>query len=106
MTPQELARRLREEPTSLLLLDVREPEERAFASISPSVHIPMQQIPSNRDRLPTDREIVVYCHSGMRSAMVAAYLEREGFARVANLRGGIDAWSVVVDPAVPRYGGS
>lgn len=104
ISPSELARRLRETPEALLLLDVREPEERAFASISPSIHIPLPQVPSSCDRLPKDKEIVVFCHTGLRSSMVAAYLEGQGFRRVANLAGGIDAWSVRVDPTVPRYG--
>jgi rhodanese-related sulfurtransferase len=103
LPPVEIARRLREAPDGLLLVDVREPTERQFASIAPSVHIPMQQIPSRVAQLPRDREIVVFCHTGVRSAMVAAYLEHQGFPRVANLTGGIDAWSRSVDPRVPRY---
>ncbi|MCI4319285.1 MAG: sulfurtransferase [Thermoplasmata archaeon] len=88
---------------TLLLLDVREPFERKTAAIQPSVHIPMNDIPERHAELPRDRRIVVYCHHGTRSAMVAAYLEKEGFTDVANLTGGIDAWSAKVDPTVPRY---
>jgi rhodanese-related sulfurtransferase len=103
-SPSEIARRLRQEPATLVLLDVREPWERELAVIEPSLHIPMDEIMERSSELPKDREIVVYCHSGTRSAMVAGYLEHNGFPAVANLGGGIDAWSLVVDPKVPRYG--
>jgi rhodanese-related sulfurtransferase len=86
-----------------LLLDVREHEERETARIEPSIHIPMGEIEARKSELPADRTIVVYCHHGGRSQMVAAYLEQEGFRSVINLRGGIDAWAVEVDPSVPRY---
>ena len=101
--PADLAARLQKAPGALLLLDVREDYERAAAAIEPSVHIPMQQVPDRLDELPRNRAIVVYCHTGVRSAMVAGYLEQEGFAHVASLGGGIDAWSREVDPEVPRY---
>jgi rhodanese-related sulfurtransferase len=106
MMPEEVAKMLRDagtSPRTPLLLDVRENFERETAAIVPSVHIPMNDIPERHGELPHDRRIVVYCHHGTRSAMVAAYLEREGFADVANLDGGIDAWSVKVDTEVPRY---
>jgi len=102
--PTEVARRLKTSPEKIVLLDVREPYERALAVILPSVHIPMGEIPERTDEIPKDREIVVYCHSGSRSMMVAGFLEARGFPSVANLAGGIDAWSVEVDPSVPRYG--
>jgi rhodanese-related sulfurtransferase len=86
-----------------VLLDVREPAERATAAIEPSLYIPMSEVPDRLAELPHDRKLIVYCHHGSRSAMVGAYLEGEGFASVANLEGGIDAWSQDVDPSVPRY---
>ena len=103
LAPVEVARRLREEPGTILLLDVREPYERDLAAIEPSLHIPMRDVPARAAEIPRDRELVVYCHGGTRSAMVAAFLEAHGFRSVANLAGGIDAWSVTVDPAIPRY---
>jgi rhodanese-related sulfurtransferase len=103
LEPSAVAQRLQAEPGKLLLLDVREPWERELAVIEPSVHIPMNDIAERAGELPKDREIVVYCHGGTRSAMVAAYLEHHGFASVRNLSGGIEAWSVDVDPKVPRY---
>ncbi|MEM0128991.1 MAG: rhodanese-like domain-containing protein [Thermoplasmata archaeon] len=103
VAPAEIAERLRSDPDSLLLLDVREVDEREIAAIEPSLHIPMGEVMERLADLPKDREIVVYCHMGGRSQMIAAFLEGEGFERVANLTGGIDAWSCEVDPSVPRY---
>jgi rhodanese-related sulfurtransferase len=103
LTPEAVAERLRSRPNDMLLLDVREPDEREAAVILPSLHIPMNDVADRKGEIPTDREIVVYCHTGTRSAMVAGYLEGEGFRRVANLQGGIDAWSRKVDPSVPQY---
>jgi len=53
--------------------------------------------------VPADRPVVVYCHSGTRSAHATRFLRAQGLGRVYNLAGGIDAWSRIVDPAVPRY---
>jgi rhodanese-related sulfurtransferase len=104
LAPQELARRLKSRPGEMVLLDVREALEREQASLEPSVHIPMQEVPWRLEELPKDRTIVVFCHTGGRSALVAGFLDQQGYGRVANLRGGIDAWSREVDPSVPRYG--
>ncbi len=103
LSPKELAHRLKEAPDRYVLLDVREPDERAVARIDPSVFIPMDEVPHRLGELPHDHEIVVYCHSGTRSALVAGFLEARGYRRVSNLTGGIDGWSRHVDPAVPRY---
>jgi rhodanese-related sulfurtransferase len=86
-----------------LILDVREPEEVALAAFPRAMHIPMGEVPSRLAELNPDRETVVVCHHGIRSAQVAGYLASMGFGRVLNLTGGIDAWSVTVDAAVPRY---
>lgn len=90
-----------------LLLDVREPWEAALARIDiPGLDarlIPMGQLPERVDELDRLQSIVCYCHHGMRSLQVVAFLQRQGFESVYNLAGGIDAWSLQVDPAVPRY---
>jgi sulfur-carrier protein adenylyltransferase/sulfurtransferase len=102
ITPAVLAQRLaRRDP--LLLLDVREAWEHAIAHLEGAELVPMATIPARQATLPRDRELVVYCHHGTRSAMVADYLRSAGHARVLNLVGGIDRWSVEVDPSVPRY---
>src|SRR5436189_96518 len=87
----------------LVLLDVREAEEVALVRLEGSVHIPMGEIPGRLHELDPNADIVVYCHHGIRSANVAAFLAQHGFARVANLAGGIDAWSLEVEPTLPRY---
>lgn len=86
-----------------LLLDVREPSEVATCSIAGSRHIPMRQIPENLADLPRDRRIVVLCHHGGRSLRVTEFLRANGFTRVSNIAGGIDAWATEIDPSLPRY---
>lgn len=104
VSPKEVASLLSTPKSSVVLLDVREDDERESARIEPSIHIPMRQVADHLDELPREGTLVVYCHHGGRSATVAAHLESEGFTNVANLIGGIDAWSKFVDPKVPRYG--
>jgi rhodanese-related sulfurtransferase len=90
-----------------LLLDVREEWEVALAAIRidgvAARHIPMERLPERLAELDPAQPVVCICHHGMRSAQVAAFLDRQGFATVYNLAGGIDAWSASVDAAVPRY---
>lgn len=88
---------------NVFLLDVREPNEFEYAKIENSVLIPLNQIPERMGELDPSREIVVICHHGMRSQQAAYYLVQSGFNHVANLSGGIDAWSCVCDSSVPRY---
>lgn len=87
----------------LVLLDVREPEELAIVRIEGAVHIPMGEIPARVHELDPDADLVVYCHHGMRSANVCAFLRQRDFHSVANLSGGIDAWALTVDPTLRRY---
>ncbi|MGD0250086.1 MAG: rhodanese-like domain-containing protein [Thermoplasmata archaeon] len=103
LRPAKVAEQLKEHPDAIVLLDIREPYERELASIQPSMHIPMSEVPGRMDEIPKDREVVVYCHGGSRSMMVAGFLASRGYRSVVNLDGGIDAWSVEVDPKVPRY---
>ena len=88
---------------SVLILDVREPFEIALAPFPGATHSPMGDIPSRLTELDPDRETVVVCHHGVRSAQVAMYLAQNGFEHVLNLSGGIDAWSEDADPSTPRY---
>lgn len=101
ITPAEAAAWLRR--GELLVLDVREDWELATAAVDGAVHVPMGLIPAQQALVPRDRPIAVLCHHGMRSAMVADYLRSVGHPRVLNIAGGIDAWSVAVDPTIPRY---
>ena len=89
-----------------LLLDVREPWEVQTASMPGITNVPMNQIPARLDEvkeLAGERDIVAICHHGGRSMQVAMFLEHHGLGPVHNLSGGINAWSLQVDPAVPRY---
>ncbi|MCK9607179.1 MAG: rhodanese-like domain-containing protein [Methylomonas sp.] len=101
-TVQYLQERLQKGDT-FLLLDVREPNEYAFAHIDGSIHIPLNQIPERMPELNSEQDIVVVCHHGMRSQQACLFLEQYGFNQLYNLKGGIDAWSVSCDPTVPRY---
>jgi rhodanese-related sulfurtransferase len=87
----------------IFILDVREPFEISLAPFPGASHIPMGDIPSRLTELDPDRETVVVCHHGIRSAQVGMYLLRMGFEHVLNLSGGIDAWSEDADPTTPRY---
>ena len=102
VTVQELGQMLAQN-TPPLLLDVRELEEWQFCRIEGACHLPMSQIQHRVGELEPTQETVVYCHHGVRSLMVAEFLIGKGFSRVASLTGGIEAWSVFVDPSVPRY---
>ena len=90
----------REQP---VLLDVREPWEYEKARIEGSRLVPMREVPARLAEIDEDSELVAICHHGGRSMQVAMFLEKQGFKRVHNLKGGIDAWSRTVDPSVPIY---
>jgi adenylyltransferase/sulfurtransferase len=102
LQPSEV-KQLLDEGRCLVLLDVREPEELAIARIAGALHIPMGDIPGRLHELDPEADIVVYCHHGVRSANVCAFLQQRRFESVANLTGGIDAWAETVDPSLPRY---
>jgi rhodanese-related sulfurtransferase len=90
-----------------LVLDVREPSELRTASVSAKdftlLTIPMGTVPARLSELDPNRAIACLCHHGGRSMQVASFLQARGFAHVANIAGGIDAWSVELDTSVPRY---
>lgn len=87
----------------LVLLDVREPFEVELAAIEGALPIPMGEIPARHVEIPRDRPILVLCHHGIRSFQVGHWLRTQGFEDVSNVRGGIDAWSLEIDPTIPRY---
>ena len=97
----ELADRI-EDGEDVQLVDVRQPWEAAIASLPGSLLIPLRELPGRLRELDASRPVITYCHVGVRSADAAAFLRQEGF-RARSLAGGIDAWSRVVDPEVPRY---
>lgn len=86
-----------------VLLDVREPWEFQTCRIDGSVSIPMNTVPACLQELDDEAPIVCICHHGARSMSVAAFLERNGFANVINLTGGVHAWATQVDGSMPTY---
>ena len=108
LTVAELAARRAADPPELqpVLLDVREDWERQIAALPDTVDIPMNDVPERLAQLRDhqgDRDLVVFCHSGKRSLLIARFLQQNGFRRVINLSGGIDAWSQQIDTSVHRY---
>jgi rhodanese-related sulfurtransferase len=102
ISPLELKQR-QERNEELTVLDVREPWERQTAAITPSQHIPMAAIPSRVQELDPEQHIVVYCHHGVRSLSVTDWLRKQGYDKAQSMSGGIDQWSLQIDPKVPRY---
>jgi rhodanese-related sulfurtransferase len=101
---EELSRKLQARE-SVYLLDVRQPWEHEFCRLGDSTLIPLPELPHRLDEVnpPKGSMVVVYCHHGIRSMTGATILQQAGMSGVVSLEGGIDAWSVAVDPKVPRY---
>lgn len=95
------AKRRRGDP--ITLLDVRDQWEYDLVNIEDATFIPMDTIPVRLAELQKEKETVVYCHKGIRSAAVAAYLLEQGFQNVKNMTGGIHAWALELDPSLPTY---
>jgi len=104
IAPGELARWLADPSRARpLLLDVREPWEFQTCRIEGSVHVPMGEIPARAGEVDPDADVVVICHHGGRSMQVGLFLEKNGYAKVHNLAGGVDSWAKTVDPSMPVY---
>jgi rhodanese-related sulfurtransferase len=102
LSSTEAAALLRE--NKVRFLDVREPWEVSTAHIDGSVTMPMGDVPARAyQELDPDERVIVFCHHGVRSMNVTVWLRNQGFELVQSMRGGIDAWSVEVDPKVSRY---
>jgi rhodanese-related sulfurtransferase len=105
ITPQEVQRRL-QAGDKLLLIDVREPGEFQLARIADSELIPMRTVPAELSRLDAqadDAPLIVFCHHGVRSLNVVHWLREQGVDACQSMAGGIDRWSLEIDPSVPRY---
>jgi adenylyltransferase/sulfurtransferase len=100
--PHELRERLGS-GNAPLLVDVREPHEVEIARLPDALVIPLGTLPERMRELDTSRDLVLFCHHGVRSMRALELLHRAGFRKLRSLRGGIDAWSREVDPTVPRY---
>ncbi len=103
MSPQQVSEYLQEKNNKPLLLDVREPWEYDVCRIDGSQLLPMQSIPHSLDRLDPKADTIVICHHGVRSKMVARFLEEAQFENIINLTGGVNAWAQSVDLSMPRY---
>ena len=92
-------------PDAPRLLDVREPEEFEIVALPDARLVPLGQIPARVEQIADwkNEPVVVYCHHGIRSMHAINFLTQAGFMDLANLSGGIDAWSREVDPKLPRY---
>ncbi len=101
VTVQEL-KQMQDTHADFQLVDVREPYEFEIANLGGEL-IPQGQVEQNLDKISTDKKVVVHCRSGARSARIVQLLEQNGYTEVYNLKGGITAWSIEIDPSVPRY---
>ena len=103
LTPEALhAAQLAGQPFTLI--DVREPEEFAYCHLPGSILLPLSELMARADEVPAATPVVLICHHGVRSAQALGYLQqRHGHQNLVNLRGGIHAWSVRVDPSVQVY---
>jgi rhodanese-related sulfurtransferase len=88
---------------SLVLVDVREQWEYDVCRIEGARLVPLGSLAASLNTLPDVDEVICYCHHGMRSLDAAAWLRFQGFAKAKSLAGGIERWSVEIDPEVPRY---
>lgn len=103
ITVHKLHRWMTREPDSVFILDVREPFEFDIAAIDGAALIPLRQVAARANEIPTDRRVVVVCHHGVRSAAACQMLSAIPALRLYNLQGGIDQWSLQIDPEVDRY---
>ena len=102
--PQQLADKLRRgEP--VFLLDVRNGWEHQLARLPDQAVIPLHELAARLDEVQpaAGAEIICYCHHGVRSLSAAVFLRQAGFEKAVSLAGGIDRWSRLIDPSVPRY---
>jgi rhodanese-related sulfurtransferase len=102
ITVSELQRR-RQAGEKFLLVDVREQWEYDVCRLAGAKLIPMGTIPASLQSLDVDEDVICYCHHGQRSLDVAAWLRAKGVENAQSLAGGIDRWSLEIDPTVPRY---
>jgi rhodanese-related sulfurtransferase len=108
LSVEELAQMLSSDAKEQLqLIDVREPNEVAIAYIDGFEVLPLSQFADWADSIPvrfdSQAETIVMCHHGIRSAQMCQWLSHQGFTNLKNVAGGIDAYSALVDPSVPRY---
>lgn len=105
VTPRDV-KQLLDSGQPVKLLDVREPQEYQMSSIAGAELLPMRSVPAQLTRLESEADqatLIVFCHHGMRSLNVVDWLRRNGLENCQSMAGGIDRWSLEIDPQVPRY---
>jgi adenylyltransferase/sulfurtransferase len=102
ITPEELHEKI-QAGTAIILLDIRVPVELQISTIPNAVNIPLERLSERLDELDREKEIVVICRSGRRSARGVSILKKAGFTSVKNLTGGINAWVSLYQPETFRY---
>ncbi|MDB5313004.1 MAG: molybdenum cofactor biosynthesis protein MoeB [Gemmataceae bacterium] len=102
ITPEQLKKRI-DAGEDLFVLDVRNPNEFQICRIPGTVFLPLPELPARAAEVPKNREVIVHCKSGMRSAKAIEFLKGQGYSKLVNLTGGILAWAEKVDPGMPRY---
>ena len=100
--PRDVKQRL-DRGEKFLFVDVREPWEHQTTKIDGANLIPLGQIPGSLTEIETAGDVILFCHHGMRSLDAAAWLRAQGVTGARSMNGGIDRWSVEIDPNVPRY---
>ena len=101
IAPEQLKKRI-DAGENLFVLDVRNPNEFAICRIPGTVLLPLPELPARFAEVPKDREVIVHCKSGMRSAKAIEFLKAQGFTKLVNLTGGILGWADKVDPGMPQ----
>ena len=102
ITPADVKARL-DRGEKVHLVDVREPWEYDLCRIEGAKHVPLGSLAASLQTLPDVDEVICYCHHGMRSLDAATWLRFQGIERAKSLAGGIERWSLDVDPNIPRY---
>jgi rhodanese-related sulfurtransferase len=102
ITPLQLAA-LREAGAAHAIVDVREAWELEICGFPGALHLPLGELAQRAGELPAERPLVMVCHTGQRSLLATHYLRQAGLGRATNLRGGVEAWALTVDPAMARY---
>jgi rhodanese-related sulfurtransferase len=102
ITPTDVKARL-DRGENLVFVDVREPWEQQVCKIAGARLIPLGSLAASLQSLPDVDEVICYCHHGMRSLDAAAWLRFQGIEKAKSLAGGIERWSLEVDPSIPRY---
>ena len=94
---------VRLDDSACMLLDVRESEEYSYCSIADSLHVPLGLLHESLPAIDPELPVAVYCHHGVRSLSAVRILRGKGFAKAFSIKGGIDRWSLEIDPSLPRY---